>query len=209
MRNIFFLLFLLLPTCVWAADEKFYASMQQQLQAMYQSTTPEAYVQSAQVFERIALAEPAQWEPRYYAAYSYISAGMRQPDMPARDLLLDQALQAIAQGEALQPQEFGVLKAWAYAIKISVDPERRGQRYSRMAMEEVRKVLKKSPDNPRALFIKGTLDYGTAQFFGSDTAPVCAQFQQALEKARSEQPTSPLAPAWAETAIQGYLSRCQ
>ena len=178
---------------------------------MYQSETTEAYLQSANTFERIALAEADHWEPVYYAAYSYIFAGMLEQDPAKKDLLLDKALDWVSKGEAMQLQdaEFAVLKGWTYSQKISVDPSVRGQQYSQLAYVEIYKAIQMSPDNPRAAFMKASMDYGTAQFFGNDTSAICAQFDKAQELAANETTQSELWPVWATHAIASYQQQCK
>lgn len=194
-----------------SSPKKFMEAMQQNIGQMYQLETSQDFVEAANAFERIAKAEPEKWEPVYYAAYSYINAGMRAETPERKDQLLDRALELTSSELAGKEEagEFAVLKGWAYSIKISVDPAIRGQEYSQKAYAEIGKALQMNPKSPRAAFMKASLDFGTAQFFGNDTSGVCDQFVKAQTLAENEELKSPLWPAWASGAIGYYLQQCK
>lgn len=215
MKKKSILLTLGIALAVWqvtsASSPKFMEAMQQKIGQMYQSQTSQEFVDAANAFERIAKAEPEKWEPVYYAAYSYINAGMRAETPEKKDQLLDKALELanIEMAGTTELAEFAVLKGWVYSIKISVDPANRGQEYSQKAYTEIGKALQMTPENPRAAFMKASMDFGTAKFFGNDPSGICEQFVKAQQLAEKEEMKSPLWPAWASGAIGYYLQQCK
>lgn len=205
------LIAVLIRNVTFADDAKFIAAMQKNIGQMYQSQSKEAFINAASSFERIAQAEKDKWEPLYYIAYSYINASMYEKDGDTKDQILDKAIEIIDQAIESDQQiaEFAVLKAWAYSMKISVDPANRGQKYSQLAYAELGKAMKMDPKNPRAAFLKASMDYGTARFFGNDTAPICEEFKKAKQLADEEEIKSPIWPGWATYAINNSLKSCQ
>lgn len=191
-------------------DTKYEGVMLQKIGAMYQCQSADDFIMAANNFQRIAEVEKGKWEPLYYQAYSYLSAGGRTNDNDTKDKYFDKALELADAGLAISENnaEFFVLKCWAYSVKISVDPANRGRTLSAKASEMVQKALALSPQNPRAMFMLAQLEYGTAMFMGNDPQKACDLGNKAAILAEEEQPTNKLAPGWAVYAIKEFQKQC-
>lgn len=193
-----------------AANGAFEKAMAEQLKSLHSSSNSSEYLNHANSFERIAKAEKTKWEAWYYAAYAQLMSAAMNEDVTEKDAQIDKALEHIEAGIALKEfeEEFLILKGWGYSMKISVDPAARGQQYSQMAQTELVKVLTMTPQNPRGLHMMAQLQYGTAQFFGSDTGESCKLNEKAAEAVEGEEMKSTFWPQWGKYAIESFRQQC-
>ena len=110
----------------------------------------------ANKFERIAIAEKAEWLPLYYHAHCYIIMSfMEQSDRTKKDKYLDVAEISVNKMMEMVPDESEVyaLKAFMLTARLVVDPMTRGQEYGILSGQAVKTALDLNPDNPRAKYI--------------------------------------------------------
>jgi hypothetical protein len=63
-------------------------------------------------------------------------------------------------------------------------------------MELYGKAQAIAPENPRAVFGKAEFEIGAAQFWGTDTKPICAQIDKAIGLFATFKPETPFSPKW-------------
>ena len=185
-------------------------AMKESINTLNHASEPGSLKEVANRFERIARAEEDQWLPWYYAAYATLNVAILMQDPPEKDPLLDQAQQYLDEALALVTDESEVvaLQGYIHTIRVTVDPATRGQQLAPQATQTLVRALKINPDNPRALYLLGQIQYGTARFFGADTSEACALISQSVTKfdATSE---DALMPAWGEENARQMSEECQ
>ena len=149
--------------------------------------------------DRIGAAEADRWEPYYYQAFGYLRMSGMQQQMAEKDKFLELALAAVAKGEAIQPNdaELESMRGYIVMMQLVVDPASRGMTHSGMAFASFQKAIQLDPSNPRAHYLLGRMQYGTAQFMGGGNEEACQTLSRAkalfAEGATSE---NPFAPNW-------------
>jgi len=209
MKTIVTFIFVLVVTVSFAQD-KFTATMLKNIEAVYSAKTTEEYQQVINSFDRIASAEKTKWEPYYYSAFGNVMLATQETDGTKKDAYLDLALTAVEKGEALAAgeSELVAMEGFVHMIRVTVDPATRGQKYSGQAMRAFGKAVKLNPENPRALSLMAQMQYGTAQFFGSETTEACTTATTALAKFETYKSVSVIAPQWGKSMTEGVVARC-
>ena len=203
---------LLFASTVFANDEKYISAMKNNIQSIYDAKSIEEFQQSINKFERIAAAEKQRWEPQYYIAFGYIMmANVESEGQAKRDAYLDQAMAAITRAMEINPNESEVIamEGFTHMIRLTVDPQSRGQQYSALAFQSFQKAVNLNPENPRALALLAQMQYGTAQFFGSPTDEACGTMKKALEKFDNFTSENPLTPQWGRAMTDGLKAKCE
>jgi len=179
-------------------DNQYAEAMAKNIQTVYRSESIGELQSAVNALERIASAEKTKWEPYYYAAFGNIMIAHREQDGTKKDAFLDQAIANIGNAKKIAPKESEIiaLEGFVHIIRITVNPETRGQQYSGLAMQTLGRALSLNPENPRALALIAQTQYGTAQFLGSPTTEACATNASALEKFATFKSENPLAPKW-------------
>ena len=200
---------LITSTCF--AHDPYYEAMKTNIAAVYNAPDIGALQRAVNVFEKIGAAEPAKWEPQYYAAFGYVMMATRETDMKKKDAYLDGAMRAVEKAKAVVPAESEImaLEAFIYMMRITVDPASRGAELAPVAMQAFRKATALNPENPRALALMARMQYGSAQFFGASTAEACALVEKALTKFENYEPENPLAPTWGKPMAESLKQQCQ
>lgn len=209
MKAKFIVLFVLTISRAWAND-KYFETMQKNIQQVYSANTSEEILVAVNSFERIGNAEKDKWEPYYYASFGYIMASLREQEGNKKDAMLDKASDVLKKAAALNSDESEIvaLEGFIYMIRVTVDPASRGQEYSGLAMQTFGRALGLNPGNPRAMALLAQMEYGTAQFFKASTANACATATKSIEMFDGFKSDNPLAPRWGkETSLQ-LLERC-
>lgn len=166
----------------------------------------EAMNRSANFFERIAATESDQWLPAYYAAYARITLGA----MEGSDEQLDLAqahLDKIAV-QAHEKSEVVALQGYLYTIRVALDPANRGPQLAPKAMQTLSEAVQMNPKNPRALMLLAQMQYGTAQFFKSDTGEACQVIEQALLLFENSESSETLYPSWGKDTALRIQKQC-
>ena len=166
----------------------------------------------ANKFDRIGAAEEDQWLPYYYSAYCYIIMTTQESDVTKWDDYLNTADANISKSQRLSPDmvEILALRGFSSMMRINVDPAVRGQEYSMKAVGYLQQATQLDDENPRVILMMAQMQYGTAQFFGSDTAPICNQFKQAVELFdQQEIGSDSIMPAWGRPQAQSMVKNCE
>jgi hypothetical protein len=208
------LLTILFLNVVWSAkanDDKYVASMQKNIDALYQAKDVASLQNVINTLDRIASVEKTKWEPQYYIAYGYVMMALREADGGKKDSYLDLALIAVNRGKEILPSdsEFAALEGFVHMIRVTIDPPTRGPKYAGLAMQLYGKASALNPENPRALALMAQMQYGTAQFFGSPTTEACATLNAALQKFDTYKTDNTLAPVWGRGMAEGMKENCK
>lgn len=210
MKAIFVILLSAFVSTLTAQD-KYTENMVKNIQAGYQAQTVAEHQVAANAFERIAAAEKTKWEPFYYAGYNYVMMANVETDASKKDAYLDLAARNIDQAKAIKANdsEIVALEGFVHMIRVTVDPQTRGQEYSGKAFRSFSTAVSLNGENPRALMLMGQMQYGTAQFFGTPTTDACGTIQKSVEKFESFKADSPIAPQWGKTFAEKLKENCK
>lgn len=204
------LLLLLAVGAAYADTTRYQKIMLETINELNEAESPDQYQEVINKFERIGAKETDQWEPLYYAGFGYVMLATRSDEAAKKDQYLDLAIERVKKGMELAPQEseLAALEGFVHMIRVTVDPANRGQQYAPLSMQAYGKALALNPENPRALYLLGQMEFGTAKFFGSDTSAACEKMAAAVEKFKTYISDNPLAPAWGERSAVTAAERC-
>lgn len=209
------ILLILLSVCMmsFSANDPFTKAMNESLKMLEEAKGPEDFLSVANKFERISKKEADKWQPSYYAAYAMTILAAINQDPETKDSNLDIAESFIAKTMAKNHNEAEVLalQGFIHMVRIRVDPAKRGQKYSGRSGASLQKAQAIDPENPRVLYLLAQLSFGTAQFFGSDSAEACQLNEQALEKfyaSEGEIYDDPFAPKWGMEMAKEFKEQC-
>ena len=198
---------------VWAQSTQYAQAMTDAITAMRKTnekTPATEFVATANRFERIAGAEPAQWLPRYYASLLYVYGGFVGKEAAEKDRYLDQADKFLNEAEAIEKNdELAVLKAYIAQARMVVDPMSRWQEYGPKFTDGVQKAKAMNPENPRPYLLEGSSLLYTPAQFGGGPATACPLLRQAAEKFATFKPATDLHPTWGKREVEGYLTKCK
>lgn len=202
---------ILIATFAMGQNEKYHQKMGETLGEFANCTSVEDYQDLANQFSVIAKMEPQEWLPLYYEAHCYIlisftgqlASGKQNTYLENASAAIDKML-SLAPGEA----EVYVMKAFYHTGYLVVDPPARAMSTSPLISEAISRALSIESDNPRARFLSISNEMGTANFFGSDTAPICEKAVQLLESWDNYDVKSPIHPNWGKNEIEGIVRSC-
>ena len=210
-RISLFAILALLASMATGQDQKYIEKMGESIQMFGSCSTPAEFQELANRFRVIANAEPDEWLPLYYEAHCYILMSfMGQSATELRDAYLDKASGSIERMLELAPgeAEVYVMKAFYHTGYLVIDPPQRAMSTTPQIQAALTRALQIEPDNPRARFLKISNELGTANFFGSDTAPICEKARKLLESWDAYQLRSPIHPGWGKAETRGIVDNC-
>jgi hypothetical protein len=154
--------------------------------------------EASAMFERIASAEKDSWLPNYYVSLINTITAFGTKDREQVNALLTKAQNALDTELAKTPDnpELLVMQAMIHTAWIAFDPAVNGMKLSGKVMELYTKAQIIAPNNPRVVFCKAEFEMGGARYFGSDTKPICAQIDKAIELFATFKPETPFHPKW-------------
>lgn len=170
------------------------------------------YQNVAAEFEMISNVETEKWLPLYYHAHCYImmSFSDRAASPEQKDSYLAQAEVPLNKMLEIAPNEdeAHALQALFYTAKLVIDPMNRAAKYSPLSQAAIEKSLALAPNNPRAQQLDLSNKVGTAQFFGKDITPYCAEAQELLDNWNTYLVRSELHPVWGKDQVEAILKNC-
>lgn len=154
--------------------------------------------EASAMFERIASAEKNNWLPNYYVALVNSTSAFKTKDKTQISALLGKAQEALDKELDKNPNnaELLVIQALINTAWIVADPMTNGMKLSAKTVEIYNKAIAIEPNNPRAVFGKAEFEIGGARYFGSDTKPMCAQIDKAIELFATFKLQTPFHPKW-------------
>ena len=192
-------------------NQQYYKAMGQAIGELFSTESAEQIQGVINKLDRIAKAEGDKWEPAYYAAFGYLRLSNTTNDPSEKDAYLDKAIAQVKEGLKLaeNEDELITMKAYVYMMKMVIDPMSRAPEYSPIIMGSYQKALQIDPNNPRAWYLLGQMQLGTAQFMGTGTEEGCKSIQNAVAKFEIQEQTSPIAPSWGAESAQQAAKQCQ
>lgn len=210
-KTTLFVCAMLIATLVMGGDDKYYQKMGETLAGFSSCSSVEDFQDLANKFRVIANVEKEEWLPLYYEAQCYIMISFTGELSPEeRDSYLDKASSIIDRMEEMAPQEaeIKVLEAFYLTGSLVVNPPQRSMTTTPQIQAAIAKALSLDPGNPRARFLSISNEYGTASYFGSDTAPICEKAAQLLMEWDSYEIKSPIHPNWGKAETEGIVRGC-
>lgn len=188
------------------ANGAFEKAMAKNVPAMYRADNSETLIGVINQLNRIGDAEGNRWEPYYYSAFGYIRMMTMVESVKEKDNYLDQALTTIEKGESIKPNdsELESLRGYVHMMRLTIDPATRGMQYSGLAFASFQKAIALDPQNGRAHYLLGRMQFGSAQFMGNGDGGACESFGRAksILENQEKNPTS-FAPSW---GMEGTMS---
>ena len=197
-----------------AQDAKFAKAMEKNI-ALIDSANTQSSVSLFQDayngFERIANANPKEWLPLYYQSFCEIMMGMKQDNNVKKDEYFDKADALISKADDIKPDnsEIYVMKSFVTSMKISVDPQTRGQQLGMKSGMLLGKAIQLDPENPRAYFLKGQGLLYTPPAFGGGKDKAIPVLETAVEKFAKFKPANNIMPNWGEARCKAALAECK
>ena len=167
--------------------------------------------EAANLFERIAKAEPDNWLPLYYAAQINIinSFGERDEEKLSSKLKKAQNLINDATTISKNNPEIMVLQALLHTAWVAYDGATYGMTLSGKVVELYTKATALAPENPRVVYCKAEWDIGGATYFGQDTKPFCKELERAMELFANFKPETACHPNWGKERAEVLLESCK
>ncbi|WP_396603327.1 tetratricopeptide repeat protein [Algibacter sp. R77976] len=166
--------------------------------------------EAANLFERIAKAEPDNWLPPYYAAQVNIlySFGERDEDVLSAKLKKAQDLINDATAISKNNPEIMVLQALLHTAWVAYDGATYGMTLSGKVIELYTKANLLAPENPRVVYCRAEWDMGGAKYFGQDTTPFCKDLERSIELFANFKAETPFYPSWGKDRAVMLLESC-
>ncbi|MEO9485135.1 MAG: hypothetical protein ABJG47_16865 [Ekhidna sp.] len=205
MKKNLILILCMLCTSLTFANGQFEKAMGKNVPAMFAAETSEDLQAAINNLNRIGEAEKNRWEPYYYVAFGYLKMSEMYQTAEDKDKYLDLAMKAVEKGEEINPNdsELEAIRGYVNMIKLTVDPATRGMTYSGLAFGSFQKAIALNPNNPRAHFLMGRMQYGTAQFMGGGTDDACSSLFKAMVLfGKEEKSDNPFAPSWGKGSTE-------
>ncbi len=139
--------------------------------------------EAANIFERIAQAEPDNWLPPFYVAQVNVFASFSEKDEAKLLPQLKKAQNLVNDAKAISKDnaEILILEAQLLTAWIVYDGQKYGMKYSGKISELYNKAQQLAPDNPRVVLGKAEWDMGAAAWFGKSKEPYCKDVKRAIE----------------------------
>jgi hypothetical protein len=162
-------------------------------------------------FERIASVEKNNWLPNYYVSFISTLEAFGTKDKDKLSALLAKSQDALDNATLISPNnpELMVLQSLLYTAWIVSDPMTNGMKYSGLAMEQYEKALIIAPNNPRVVFSKAEFEIGGAQYWGTDTKPMCEAIAKSIDLFANFKPETPFSPKWGIDRAEEALKNCK
>jgi tetratricopeptide (TPR) repeat protein len=202
--TLFMLCVLSLPV---KAQSKYEAGMQKAFDLWDEDKLTEA----ANLFERIAKAEPDNWLPSFYAGYVLVLSSFEIKDESMLKSQLDKAKALLSDAMRISPDNPEVLIAQALhnTAYINFDGQKYGMTMSGKNAGLYEKALQLAPENPRVILAKAEWDMGSARFFGTSIEPYCKDVQRALELFDNQPEAELFEPSWGKERAENILENCK
>jgi hypothetical protein len=191
------------------SQDRYETSMKKNLSMIDSAKTVEDFLQIANGFERIALAEKDKWLPYYYSSWVYTIASFSDTSKSKKDGYLDKAEKFISDADSLAPgnSEIYTLKGMIAQARMQVDPMNRWMKYGAMSDQFFKKAIAIDSLNPRSEYLIGVGIYYTPEQFGGGPKNAKHYLEKSLEKYNQFQSANDLMPNWGRKVVEGLLNK--
>ena len=168
--------------------------------------------EAANLFERIAQAEPDNWLPPFYVAQINVLYSFSEKDEEKLTAQLNKAQDFLNDAKALSKDnaEILVVQAQLYTAWVVFDGAKHGMTMSPKISQLYQEAYKIEPENPRSAFGKVEWELGTARWFGQDTKPFCEDLKKAVALFDTYQPKGQFYPSGGgDYAKQSLAQNCK
>jgi hypothetical protein len=203
----FLFLMLLFAFPVFAADYE--AIMKENLQKLASARTLTEFTDLANQFERIANAETAKWQPRYYVAYCFVSAvTMNKMEADEIHQQLDVAQKHLDLLEKSFKNESEILVLQAFVYQMRITDMAKGMKYSMLASEKLDEAETLNASNPRIYYLRGMNTFHTPKAFGGGKEKAKPMFEKAKTLFANQKTENTTDPAWGEWHNNQMIDEC-
>lgn len=138
--------------------------------------------EAANLFERIAQAEPDNWLPPYYVAQINVINSFNEKDEEKLSQQLKKAQDFLNDAKAISKDnpEILVVQAQLYTAWVVFDGKKYGMSMSPKISQIYNQAYQLEPENPRVAVGKVEWDMGSARWFGKDITPYCEDLKKAI-----------------------------
>lgn len=209
MKNLLLLLLMFgFVYSITADDSKYEKAMKKTLELMDSANDVQSYVDIANKFERIALAENDKWLPYYYSALNQALASFSDSDVSKKDSYLDKAVKLLEVADSLQPDESEIytLLGMIAQARLQVDPMNRWAKYGAESNAKFQKAKELDPLNPRPEYLMGLNLYYTPVQFGGGPKAAKPLLEKSLQKFGQSEKSEDLMPHWGQTEVERILN---
>jgi hypothetical protein len=209
-RSILFAMIVLATATAWGQDDKFTDAMLNVFERSGSAQTLDEYQETANSFARIAMAEPNEWTPLYYAALNNIMISFMAVSTDQKSKFINLAKSQIEAGLKLKPEEteLMVLKILNYYAQMALNPMDAMNMFGEVnALIDHARSL--NPDNPRIYLTQAEAVYNMPAEFGGGGEAAKPLLTTAMEKFNRFVPEGPLSPNWGKERCEMLLSQIE
>ncbi|MCY7292359.1 MAG: hypothetical protein LH615_09280 [Ferruginibacter sp.] len=210
-KIILFFIISIFSLATMAQNEKYVNAMKKNITQLDSAfAKPETFLSLANTFERIGLAENAEWLPYYYAAYCRVNYAFMQKDQAGNDAIADKATELINKADSLQPNnsEISCIKSMIASVHMMVNPQQRFMEYGTISQKAMAMAIQQDASNPRPYMLKGQSLKYTPEQFGGGCKKAVVEFTVAKEKYNVFKPASDISPNWGESYTEMMIKEC-
>jgi hypothetical protein len=209
MKIFLTLLFTLSVIAGIYADDKYEKAVRKNLERMDTCRVSADYLNVANAFERIALAENGKWLPYYYASLNYVLASYVDSSNSQKDMYLDKAAGFIHTADSLVPSNSEVLtlKGMIAQARMQIDPMSRWQKYGGEAQFNFQKAMEADSLNPRPEYLVGVGVYYTPKQFGGGPDKAKPILENSFRKYEQFVLENDLMPKWGKQMAEELLKQ--
>jgi hypothetical protein len=209
MKILLTVLFIIMFLTGNYADGKYEKAMRQNLEKIGECKTANDYMNLANNFERIALAEKDKWLPYYYDSFLYVLASFTDSSKTQKDIYLDKAVESANKADSLEPDnsEIYTLKGMILQARMQIDPMNRWQKYGAEINKNFQKAIEIDSLNPRPEYLIGVGIYYTPEQFGGGAANAKPILENSWKKYGQFVPANDLMPNWGKEQVEQYLNQ--
>jgi hypothetical protein len=209
MKLLLSILLFIIPLANISAQDKYEKSMKKNLSMLDSAKTVEDFLNIANGFERIALAERDKWLPYYYSSLAYTIACFTDSSKAKKDDYLDMSDKFVSIADSLEPgnSEIYTLKGMIAQARLGIDPMNRWMKYGAESDQMFKKAMEIDSLNPRPEYLIGVGLFYTPQQFGGGPKTAKPYLERSLAKFNQFKTENDLMPDWGRDMVEQFLNQ--